>query len=162
MPRLCSELSILDPVLGAVRILTTHLEYYSATQRRAQAAAVCTLHRQACERAAAPPPAGVDGTPFRARTHTPHALLCGDFNLTPGGPEYPLFADAGLHDAWPLLHPGAAHAPTFELFDRSHGGQPMACDFVFVSDSLVPRLRRIDVDATTRASDHQPVTVSVD
>lgn len=35
----------------------------------------------------------------------------------------------------------------------------MSYDFVFVSDGLAPRVRRIEVDLATRASDHQPVFV---
>lgn len=161
MPRACIEATLRDPVLGAVRVLSTHLEYYSLSQRTAQVAALCALHRQALAHVAAPPVALDAGTPFQARAHTPHALLCGDFNLPPTAPEYALFAAAGLHDAWPVLHPRSAHAPTFRVFDRSHGPQPMACDSVFASDSLRPRLQRIDVDGATRASDHQPVAVTL-
>jgi endonuclease/exonuclease/phosphatase family metal-dependent hydrolase len=35
----------------------------------------------------------------------------------------------------------------------------MACDFVFVSDDLAGRVRAMEVDGQTRASDHQPVRV---
>jgi len=161
MPRMCSVLTVRDPGLGAVRIMTTHLEFYSAPQRMAQARALCALHAQACALAARPPAEAADGTPFQTRTHTPHAVLCGDFNLAPQDPEYPLFSAAGLHDAWPLLHPQQPHAPTFMVFDRSHGDTPLACDFVFVSDSLVPRLLHIQVDGVTQASDHQPVVLQI-
>lgn len=51
------------------------------------------------------------------------------------------------------------HAPTFRLFDRRYGPDPVSYDFVFVSDGLAPRVRRIEVDLVTRASDHQPVFV---
>jgi endonuclease/exonuclease/phosphatase family metal-dependent hydrolase len=60
-----------------------------------------------------------------------------------------------------VLHGDSPHAPTFRLFDRRYGPEPVACDFVFVSDALVPRLRRIDVDVHTQASDHQPVFVEL-
>jgi endonuclease/exonuclease/phosphatase family metal-dependent hydrolase len=35
----------------------------------------------------------------------------------------------------------------------------MACDFVFVSDALAPRVRRVEVDLQTQVSDHQPVLI---
>ena len=52
-------------------------------------------------------------------------------------------------------------APTFRLFDRRYGPEPVACDFVFVSDGLVPRVRDVHVDLHTQASDHQPVLVEL-
>ncbi|MDM0056968.1 endonuclease/exonuclease/phosphatase family protein [Variovorax fucosicus] len=165
MPRMCTVVTLRDPALGAVRVMTTHLEYYSKPQRMAQAQALRALHAEACAQAAAPPQADDSCSPFQAKPHTPHAILCGDFNLAPSEPEYtaiqrPL-GPARLQDAWPLVHGTAPHAPTFRLFDRSHGPEPMACDFVFVSDTLAPRVQRIDVDLQTRASDHQPVSIEL-
>ncbi len=54
-----------------------------------------------------------------------------------------------------------AHDPTFRLFDRTYGPDPVACDFVFVSAGLVPRLQRLWVDGRTQASDHQPVALQL-
>ena len=161
MPRMCTVLTLVEPRLGPLRVMTTHLEYYSGLQRMAQAEALRALHVEACARAAAPPLADDDASPFRAKPHTPHAILCGDFNLPPDAPEVAAiqapFGVSRLHDAWPLVHGAAPHAPTFRLFDRSYGPDPVACDLIFVSDALVSRVQRIAIDAQTRASDHQPV-----
>lgn len=163
MPRMCTVVTVRDPLLGEVRVMTTHLEYYSKRQRMAQALALRALHVEACALSAAPPLDDPGPGPFRAKRHTPHAILCGDFNLDPSEPEYTAvqtpFGNARLHDAWLLVHGATPHAPTFRLFDRTYGPEPLACDFVFVSDDLAPRVRRIDVDPATRASDHQPVHV---
>jgi endonuclease/exonuclease/phosphatase family metal-dependent hydrolase len=166
MPRMCTVVTVHDPLLGPVRVMTTHLEYYSKTQRMAQAKALRALHLEACEQAAAPPLVdAADRSPFRAKLHTPNAILCGDFNLEAREPEYPAiqapFGAARLHDAWPLVHGSAPHAPTFRLFDRTYGPDPIACDFVFVSDGLAPHVRALAVDGSTRASDHQPVVVEL-
>ncbi len=161
MPRMCTVLTVRDPQLGALRIMTTHLEYYSAVQRMAQAHALCELHAQACDHVAAPPARDDSNSAFQSKTHTPHAILCGDFNLGVGEPEYALITGSGWHDAWPLVHGAQAHAPTFRLFDRTYGPEPIACDFVFVSDSLRARVKAIDVDAHTLDSDHQPVAVQI-
>jgi endonuclease/exonuclease/phosphatase family metal-dependent hydrolase len=161
MPRMCTVLTLVEPRLGPLRVMTTHLEYYSGLQRMAQAEALRALHVEACARAAAPPLADDDASPFRAKPHTPHAILCGDFNLAPDAPEVAAiqapFGAARLHDAWPLVHGTAPHEPTFRLFDRTYGPDPVACDLIFVSDALVSRVQRIAIDAQTRASDHQPV-----
>ena len=185
MPRMCSVVTVQDPGLGAVRVMTTHLAYYSARQRMAQARALLQLHHEACAQAVTPPLAeeiaeGSD-SPFRSRVHTPHAVLCGDFNLSPEAPEYAVLQEPSwpqatgneglstmdneannLQDAWQLVHGDAPHAPTFRLYDRSYGPDPVACDFVFVSDALAPRVRALSVNTDTQASDHQPVLVELD
>ncbi|SFM41463.1 endonuclease/exonuclease/phosphatase family protein [Variovorax sp. OV329] len=174
MPRMCTSVTLRSPGLGALRVMTTHLEYYSASQRSAQAEALRALHAEGCAQAAAPPtpelPADL-GTPFQPKLHTQQAILCGDFNMPPSDPAYaavqqPFSLTDGsqhaLHDAWRAQYgSGATHAPTFRLFDRRYGPEPVACDFVFLSDSLVPRLRRIEVDGATQVSDHQPVLVEL-
>jgi endonuclease/exonuclease/phosphatase family metal-dependent hydrolase len=160
MPRMCTVVTVLDPALGAVRVMTTHLEYYSAPQRLAQAKALRALHAEACAMAAAPPEPSDDGSPFQTKAHTPHAVLCGDFNADPSDAAVAAVTSAGpqaFNDAWPLVHGRTPHAPTFRLFDRSHGPDPMACDFVFVSGGLAARVREMRVDGQTRVSDHQPV-----
>ena len=180
MPRMCSVVTVSTPEFGPVRIMTTHLEYYSAPQRLAQAKALRALHVEACERAAAPPATGEPDSPFQPKQHTPHAILCGDFNMSamdagyaailePFWPATPVVAAGAainsiatrLHDAWPLAHGGRPHAPTFRLFDRRYGPDPVACDFVFVSDALAPQVKQIEVDLHTRVSDHQPLMVEL-
>ncbi|WP_076998815.1 endonuclease/exonuclease/phosphatase family protein [Variovorax sp. KK3] len=174
MPRMCTVVTLTSPGLGPVRVMTTHLEYYSANQRAAQTRALRALHVEACQQAAAPPKAEHDHSPFQPKPHTQHAILCGDFNMpatdpaqaviqqgfdlvTPGGGP-----GARLHDAWPALHGERPHDPTFRLFDKRYGSDPAAFDFFFVSETLVPRLTRIEVDGRTRASDHQPVLLELE
>ena len=65
-----------------------------------------------------------------------------------------------LHDAWRLVHGDAPQPPTFCVHEPfAPDSKPVACDFVFVSDEIAGRVRRIEVDADTRLSDHQPVVV---
>ena len=126
MPRMCTVVTVRDPQLGPVRVMTTHLEYYSKRQRMAQARALRELHAQACAQAAAPPKPSDDGSPFQTKAHTANAILCGDFNLQPHEPEYAEiqspFATADrrnrLWDSWRLLHGDAPQPPTFHVYDR--------------------------------------------
>jgi endonuclease/exonuclease/phosphatase family metal-dependent hydrolase len=163
MPRVLAGVTVRDPQLGPVRIMTTHLEYYSKRQRMAQARAVRDIHVQCCEQALSPPEASHDGSPFQGKVHTAHAIVCGDFNLEPHEPEYAAvtqpFANGQLWDAWRLVNGNAPHAPTFRLYERSYGPDPIACDFVFVSDGLKDKVRGLSIDSTTKVSDHQPVCV---
>ncbi|WP_332826493.1 endonuclease/exonuclease/phosphatase family protein [Ramlibacter sp.] len=165
MPRMCTVVTVRDPQLGPVRVMTTHLEYYSKVQRMAQARALRELHLAYCAQAEAPPQESDDGSPFQSKAHTTQAILCGDFNLEPSEPEYAVLTQASpqgrLWDSWRLLHGAAPHPPTFRLYDRRYGPEPVACDFVFVSDALKADVRALGVDAATQVSDHQPVLVEL-
>src|SRR4051812_31741037 len=55
MPRVCAVMTVIDPALGRLRVMTTHLEYYSKKQRLAQAHALRELHAEYTAQAAAPP-----------------------------------------------------------------------------------------------------------
>jgi endonuclease/exonuclease/phosphatase family metal-dependent hydrolase len=165
MPRLCTALTVRDPALGPVRVMTTHLEFYSKRQRMAQARALLALHAEAVARAAAPPQWSDDGSPFQSKPQTALAVLCGDFNLQSGDPEYGVLtepaAPAPLWDAWRLLNGQAPHPPTFQLYDRRYGPEPVACDFFFVSSGLKDKVRNLEIDSATQASDHQPLAIEL-
>jgi endonuclease/exonuclease/phosphatase family metal-dependent hydrolase len=162
MPRMCTVVTVRDPVLGPVRIMTTHLEFYSKRQRMAQAQALRALHAQSAAHAAGPPEPSDDGSPFQTRLHPAHTILCGDFNFEATEPEYTALVEPGdgqLWDSWRLLHGQAPSPPTFRIHDRRYGPEPVACDFVLVSESLKDHVQRMEVDVMTQASDHQPVLV---
>ena len=165
MPRMCTVLTVRDPMLGPVRVMTTHLEFYSKPQRMAQAQALRALHEQASAHAALPPEFSNDGSPFQSKAHTGHAILCGDFNFEAHEPEYAVLTEPAaatrLWDAWRVLHGAAPQPPTFRLYDRRYGPDPVTCDFVFVSNGLRDRVRRMQVDGDTQVSDHQPVAVEL-
>ncbi|MBM3554076.1 MAG: hypothetical protein FJX47_00805 [Alphaproteobacteria bacterium] len=103
---------------------------------------------------------------FRPWPVTASAIVTADFNMAPSDPGYarllePFGAAApALIDGWTRLKPGATHPPSFCLHDQSFG-KPHCCDFVLVSEELAPRLRTIQYDLETQASDHQPVVVEL-
>ena len=165
MPRVAVEMTLQAP-MGPLRVTTTHLEYYSDLQRRAQALRLRNLHDEACQRAAHPPPA--DKGPFNATPQAQGAILCGDFNFPPDNAAYGEIQGAlasgapRYRDAWPLVHGHRPHDPTFCLHSDAYSKTPYCCDFVFVSDDLAPRVRAIEVNLETQASDHQPVLLEID
>jgi endonuclease/exonuclease/phosphatase family metal-dependent hydrolase len=162
MPRIALEAEILAP-WGALRVTTTHLEYYSARQRAAQVERLRELHVEACAHALAAPSPRDDGGPFQHRARPRAAIVTGDFNLPPDDPLHDRLcapfdaATPRLHDAWQLLHGALPHPPSFRLYDPDYAGTPYCCDFVLVSDDLAPRLSALRIDAGCQASDHQPV-----
>lgn len=162
MPRAALEATVQAP-FGALRVTSTHLEYYSSRHRAAQIERLRELHADCFHEGSGEKQAG----PFRPLARPPSAIVCGDFNMPPDDPARTRFVEAFLDgtpklvDAWEALRPGEPHPPTFRLHERDEGEQPYCCDYVFVSEDLRPRLKSIRVDAMNRASDHQPVVVEL-
>jgi endonuclease/exonuclease/phosphatase family metal-dependent hydrolase len=156
MPRGAVEAIVSSP-FGPLRVVSTHLEYYSAGHRAAQIARLAQLY---LEWTAQRRQVDEEG-PFRSQPDSRSTILCGDFNLPPDDPLHQRILDIGFVDAWHALHPGAPHPPTFRVHQRDAGESPYCCDFVFVTPGLVPRLASIRVDAGNLASDHQPVIVEL-
>jgi endonuclease/exonuclease/phosphatase family metal-dependent hydrolase len=156
MPRGAVE-AIVDAPFGPLRVLSTHLEYYSATHRAAQVARLRELHAEwHAERKRVD-----EWGPFHTEAFPRSTIVCGDFNLPPQDPLHQAILDIGFIDAWQALNPGVAHPPTFRVHERDEGESPYCCDYVFVTPDLVPRLAAIRIDADNRASDHQPVIVEL-
>lgn len=166
MPRIMLEATIETP-LGSIRVMNTHLEYYSALQRSAQVEAIRARHAEACGHARRDRSFDDSDSPFRSCTQTQSAILVGDFNFRP---EDALHArmqapfddgSTALPDAWQRLHPGEPPPHTIGVHDRQQWPEPYTSDFLFVSSDLAPRLRAVAVDPDTQASDHQPMVVEL-
>ena len=162
MPRVAVE-AVVEAPFGLVRVVCTHLEYYSHEHRAAQVGRLRGLHAEACsERKHVDKPGA-----FRSWPRPASAILCGDFNLPPQDPLHEVMQGPiapgvpRFQDAWEALHPGEPHPHTFPVHEQKEGIPPYCCDFVFVTEDLLPRLRAIRIDAQTRASDHQPVLVEL-
>jgi endonuclease/exonuclease/phosphatase family metal-dependent hydrolase len=152
MPRVAVE-AIVQAPFGPVRVITTHLEYYSAEHRAAQIARLAQIRLEAlAERKRTD-----DEGPFSSEPGPASIIVCGDFNLPPDDPLHQRILDIGFVDAWEALYPSQPHPPTFRLHESDEGQSPYCCDYVFVTPDLAPRLRAIRIDADNRASDHQPV-----
>jgi endonuclease/exonuclease/phosphatase family metal-dependent hydrolase len=156
MPRVAVE-AVVETPFGPIRVITTHLEYYSGRQRAAQVERLRDLHAEAMEENAT----GGEGA-FRQLARPASAIVCGDFNMPPDDPLRARLLESGLVDAWQALNAGKPHPPTFRVNEPASGEAPYCCDYVFVSKDLAPRLRAIRVDAQTRASDHQPVIIDLE
>jgi len=163
MPRAALE-AVIEAPFGPLRIVTTHLEYFSSGHRAAQIERLRELHGEANLETVAEEDEG----PFRPSARPQAAIVCGDFNLPPDDPLRARFLEAfaggapTFVDAWERLHPGAAHPHTFRVHEREKGQSPYCCDYVFVTENLAPRLRAISIDRDNRASDHQPVIVALE
>ena len=163
MPRLLLEVTVEAP-FGPLRVMTTHLEWSSDKLRRAQVEGVREAHRTACDRLFEPREPG-PGT-YQVYEASRSAILTGDFNMRPDDPvkqavSAPVANGApALLDAWTVMRGEAPHPHSFRIYDQKDG-PAHCCDFVFVTEDLASRVRRVVYDQGTKASDHQPVLVEL-
>ncbi|MCA3637566.1 MAG: endonuclease/exonuclease/phosphatase family protein [Methylobacterium sp.] len=159
MPRGLLEV-IIDGPFGPLRVMTTHLEYSHPDLRRPQIEAIRSIHEQATARAAAPREDGPHT--YRRTTQPASAILCGDFNMQPDDPMKhaieATFASSApaFVDGWTHLNGSTPH-PMSACVQQPSYASPHCCDYVFVTEDILPRLAMVSYDAETRASDHQPV-----
>lgn len=163
MPRMALE-AVVDSPLGMLRVIATHLEYYSPIQRAAQVGALRGIHAEGWGHVQTPCVAGDADPPFAVLPRGEFTVLCGDFNCPPQAPELETLATAvppapTLRDAWRVARPGQPHAPTAGAIPSAYFEAPVCYDFCFVSENLVPYLEHVDVDGACAASDHQPLFV---
>lgn len=168
MQRVALEAVVESPTVGALRVTTTHLAYYSATQRLAQVDDLRARHAQAQGHGTPPARADASRGPFHWRALPAAGIVCGDFNCEPGSPGHARmlepFADGtpAFRDAWQVAHPGRPHDDTVGLYDTVQWPRRFACDFVFVSADLAPLVKALAVDSTSAASDHQAVVLTLE
>jgi len=172
---------------GGLRILTTHLEYFSATQRAAQCLALRQIADAGWRQSTSPPATADHDPPFSVLPRGEGCLLCGDFNAPAGAPEQEALLRPGdapaFVNAWHVAHPavptGAADtalavpintadtavavppAPTFGVHERRYVREPACYDMFYVSTNLVASVVDVIVDQGTMASDHQPVVLTL-
>lgn len=165
MQRIALE-TVLDAPWGPLRVVSTHLEYYSARQRDAQVERLRELHAEASLRAVRSKDSDESERrgPYAWQPRPPSAVIVGDFNFRPEDRLHARMREPfsgavnALRDAWQVAHPGEAHQPTLGVYDKVQWpGDPYASDFIFVTDDLGKRVEDVTVNGKTQASDHQPV-----
>ncbi len=167
MQRVAVEAVIEAPDIGALRVTTTHLAYYSAAQRLAQFNALRERHAAAQGHRQTPERADVSRGPFHWRPHPAAGIVTGDCNCEPDSPGHARmlapFDDAtpAFCDAWQFTHPRQPHAATVGLYDSVQWPRRFACDFAFVSADLAPRITAFEVDPSSDASDHQALILTL-
>ena len=145
---------------GPLRVVTTHLEYYSDGHRTAQIERLRALQDEVAGNEARPPKSAA--SPYDPVPRPAALVLCGDLNLLPGDAEYALLFQPPLLDAWRRARPGEPHPPTTGLFDRNQWPMGGHCrDYFAVTSDVAQRIAAIEADLATDASDHQPVTLEL-
>ncbi|SOD16860.1 endonuclease/exonuclease/phosphatase family protein [Nitrosomonas ureae] len=167
MQRVLVEAVITTTEAGLLRVMTTHLEYYSHHQRQVQIDAIRHLHCEAHTLSQRKFLTGERSGAFEVFPRPMEAILCGDLNFPATAPELaqilaPFNNDTlNFHDTWSVLNPGINHAPTVGIHPVDFVDRAECYDFVLITDGLVKHLKIHGIDAETAASDHQPVWVEL-
>ena len=165
MRRQALEVTV-QTAFGPLRIVNTHLEYHSAGQREAQIDAAAGFAAGSIDQ---PEGIAVPGTTSltEARRWRRRACCAAISISTSSDPQHALIhqsARPGLNyrDAWNICNPGQPRSPTCGLYDHAQWTDGPDCrDFIFTSEDLTGRIRRVEVDGKTDASDHQPVLIEL-
>ena len=141
---------------GPLRVMTTHLEYYSAAHRAAHVERLRAIQREVAENELRP--AKPAASPYDAMPRPASLVLCGDFNLAPDDPQYAALFSEPLLDAWRQFRKGEPDPSSTGLFDRAQWPMGGHCrDYFAVTEDVAARIAGIEMDAATDASDHQPL-----
>lgn len=150
---------------GQLRTVNTHLEFHSEAQRQAQIERLLDLQEDASTSPLVAKREHAD--PYGAQTLAASSLLCGDFNFDVSDPQHALLHESnrpGLNyrDAWTSHYVSGTRSPTCGLYDRDQWANGPDCrDFIFVTEDLCNRIKRVEVETVTDASDHQPVLIEL-
>jgi endonuclease/exonuclease/phosphatase family metal-dependent hydrolase len=148
--------AVVQAPFGPLRVMTTHLEYYSAAHRAAQIEHLRRIHDEAAANEANPAMPG--GSPYDLVARPASLVLCGDFNLLPHDAEYGKLFAPPLLDAWKILRKSEPHPPSTGLHDRAQWPMGGHCrDYFAVTADLVARIAALEVNEAADASDHQPL-----
>jgi len=159
MQRQAIEVVVETPA-GALRVMTTHLEYFSAAHRAAQIDRLRDLQAEVAENEVRPPRAAA--SPYDPVPRPASLILCGDLNVLPHENEYAQLFAPPLFDAWRAARGSEAHPPSTGLFDRRQWPMGGHCrDYFAVTRDVVPRIAAIEIDIATDASDHQPLRLAL-
>ena len=162
MQRIALE-AVLAAPFGPVRVTTTHLEYYSAMQRRQQVNRLRELQAEAAAHRGDRNHAQKEGGPFETLPRPASAILTADFNFRADDPLHARiiapYSDGtpAYRDAWQVRHGDRPHDHTLGVHDHEQWPEAFACDFIFLTEDIAGRVEDVAVNLDTDASDHQPV-----
>ena len=166
MSRQITELIIPVKTIN-LRVMSTHLEFFSEIQQMAQINRIREIHNEAYYQFHYSSKDMPD-TPFELVRRPEKTIICGDFNFTPYSKPYlSMIAEFSenkmdLVDAWASQKGNNSHIPTCGIFDfKQWEIGPHCRDYFFVSQSLAKKINQISVNTETNASDHQPIRLVI-
>jgi endonuclease/exonuclease/phosphatase family metal-dependent hydrolase len=145
---------------GPLRVVTTHLEYYSAAHRAAQVERLRGLQAEVAGNEAHPPKPAA--SPYDPVPRPASLVLCGDLNFLPDEAAYRALFAPPLLDAWRSARGAEPHPPSTGLYDRRQWPMGGHCrDYFAVTADVAQRVADLSIDTATDASDHQPLRLTL-
>lgn len=148
---------------GELRMMNTHLEFFSEKQQLAQIQRIREIHTEACAQFREPG-LNLPNSPFERVERPEKMVICGDFNFVPDSDSHrlmtaPMSAETpDIVDAWYAAYPDKSRSPTCGIFDHKQWKKGPHCrDYFFLSQNLVKQIQDVSVNTETDASDHQPI-----
>jgi len=152
--------AVVETRAGPLRVVTTHLEYYSAAHRAAQLERLRALQAEVAENEARPPKPAA--SPYDPVPRPASLVLCGDLNFLPHEDEYRALFAPPLLDAWRSARGAEPHPPSTGLYDRRQWPMGGHCrDYFAVTADVARRIADVAIDTATDASDHQPLRLTL-
>lgn len=152
--------AVVETRAGPLRVVTTHLEYYSAAHREAQIERLRALQAEVAQNEALPPKPAA--SPYDPTPRPASLVLCGDLNFLPHEPQYGQVFEPPLLDAWRVARGAEPHPPTTGFHDRVQWLMGGHCrDYFAVTPDVAARVAALEVDLATDASDHQPLRLVI-
>jgi len=153
--------AVVQTAAGPLRVMTTHLEYYSAAHRSAQIGRLRELQAEVAANEASPAKPGT--SPYDPVPRPASLVLCGDFNLLPDDAQYRELFRSPLSDGWKILFENQPHPGTTGLHDRVQWPMGGHCrDYFALTPDVARRIASLEADLDTDASDHQPLRLVLD
>ena len=152
--------AVVETRTGPLRVVTTHLEYYSAAHRAAQIERLRALQFEVAENEARPPKPAA--SPYDPVPRPASLVLCGDLNFLPHEDEFRALFAPPLLDAWRSARGAEPHPPSTGLYDQRQWPMGGHCrDYFAVTDDVAMRVADVAIDSATDASDHQPLRLTL-
>ena len=152
--------AVIGTPAGPLRVVTTHLEYYSAAHRAAQVERLRALQDEVAGNEARPPKPAA--SPYDPVPRPASLVLCGDLNFLPQDGAYEALFAPPLLDAWRSARGVEPHPPSTGLHDRRQWPMGGHCrDYFAVTPDVARRIADVAIDTITDASDHQPLRLTL-
>jgi len=152
--------AVVETRTGPLRVVTTHLEYYSAAHRAAQIERLRALQFEVAENEARPPKPAA--SPYDPVPRPASLVLCGDLNFLPHEDEFRALFAPPLLDAWRSARGAEPHPPSTGLYDQRQWPMGGHCrDYFAVTADVAMRVADVAIDSATDASDHQPLRLTL-